>query len=111
MKQVPKLKDINFYCCEYHELKIPKNSIIYCDPPYQKTDKTYKEKNFDHEAFFHWCREQVTNNGCEVYISEYQAPLDFKCIWQKRVSKTHPNQKKDSVERLFVFNDLVANAV
>jgi len=34
MKQVPKIKNIQFYNVDYKELQIPENSIIYCDPPY-----------------------------------------------------------------------------
>jgi DNA adenine methylase len=102
MKQTPKLKDVLFYCCEYFDLDIPPNSIIYCDPPYELTDKTYKEKNFNHDNFWNWCR-MMSNNGHQVFISELKAPDDFECVWMKELSKTHPNQKKKSIEKLFVF--------
>jgi len=38
-----------------------------------------------------------------VYVSEYNAPNDFDCIWEKELPKTHPNQKKKSTEKLFIF--------
>ncbi len=102
MKQLPSLMDINFMCCEYSELHTPPRSIIYCDPPYENTDKTYEDKKFNHGEFWEWCRVK-SNNGHSVFISEYSAPDDFICIWQKELTKTHPNQKKNSIEKLFKF--------
>ena len=104
-KQVPNLNGIILSCKSYTELEIPKNSIVYCDPPYAATTK-YRD-GFDHEKFWEWCREQ-SKAGHQVFISEYNAPNDFKCIWEKP-SKTsfswHTDNlpAKKSVERLFVY--------
>lgn len=102
MKQLPNILDIEYVCCEYDELAIPENSIIYCDPPYQNVDKTYKEKQFNHDKFWEWCRTKVSE-GHIVFVSEYNAPDDFEVIWEKELQKTHPNQKKKSTEKLFVL--------
>ncbi len=48
-KQVPKLEGIILSCKPYTELDIPKQSIIYCDPPYRSTTK-YRD-GFDHDQF------------------------------------------------------------
>jgi DNA adenine methylase len=53
---------------------------VYCDPPYQST-KRY-ETDFDNNAFWEWVRE-TTPKVKALYVSEYEAPDDFKCIWQK----------------------------
>lgn len=37
MGQVPKIVDVEFHCCSYENLPIPRGSIIYCDPPYKGT--------------------------------------------------------------------------
>lgn len=105
MKQLPKLMGIDYFCCEYDELSIPPSSIIYCDPPYQGTDKTYQEKQFDYEKFWDWCR-LMSSNGHSVFISEYDAPSDFVAIWSKEAVKTHPNQRKLSTEKLFRLKNL-----
>lgn len=105
LKQATSLKGIDFYCCEYFDLDIPSNSIIYCDPPYDGVDKTYKEKKFDHSKFWQWCRD-MTHNGHKVYVSEYNAPDDFECVWTKELTKTHPNQKTNSIEKLFKFKNI-----
>lgn len=99
-KQVTKLKDIIFKTCEYNELKIPPNSIIYCDPPYKGT-KEYKNKKFNHDKFWEWCRKKV-KEGHKVFISEYNAPPDFICIWEKKVKiTTSLDNYKTSIEKLF----------
>lgn len=74
------LKNSNFVCANYYDLEIPKNSVIYCDPPYCGT-KGYIDSNFDSDRFWNWCIEKK-NEGHHVYVSEYNAPSEFKCIWQ-----------------------------
>lgn len=101
MKQLPNIMDIKYICCEYNELDIPEKSIIYCDPPYQNTDKTYREKKFNHDDFWQWCRKKFSE-GHSIFVSEYNAPDDFQLVWQKQLPKTHPKQKKNSIEKLFV---------
>ena len=104
LSQVKNIKGIKFKHSSYDELEIPSNSIIYCDPPYEGTTQ-YKD-SFDNSKFWQWCREKA-KQGHQVFISEYNAPADFKCIWSKEVnSSLSANGKiggnKKSVERLFV---------
>ena len=47
------------------------------DPPYEGTTK-YKG-GFSHTEFWEWCRTKA-KEGHQVFISEYNAPKDFKCI-------------------------------
>jgi len=77
MKQLPKIKDVEFIHCSYQDLDIPPNSLIYCDPPYEGTTK-YKD-GFNHTEFWQWCREKA-KEGHIIFISEYNAPEDFYCL-------------------------------
>ena len=100
IRQRSLLDGTKFYNKSYDILDIPRCSIIYCDPPYAGTTK-YKD-NFDHESFWQWCREKV-KEGHEVFISEYSAPDDFVCVWQKEIqSGLNTNTTKKGVEKLFV---------
>lgn len=102
-KQSEKLKDIIFKCEDYMDLDIPENSIIYCDPPYEGTTK-YKDY-FNHENFWEWCRIMSIDNN--VFISEYNAPKDFRCIWSKKTLSNFSLQNdidKNRIEKLFVYN-------
>ena len=104
-KQIDKIKNINFVHCDYLELKIPNKSIIYCDPPYKNTKQYSISKKFNYEKFWQWCREK-TKQGYKVYISEYNAPEDFKCIWKKEITNTmNTNKTYKPVEKLFIFNE------
>lgn len=105
IKQAPKVKGVVLQNRPYHELKLPSNSIIYCDPPYEETTKY--THNFDHNLFWDWIRK-ISNDGHSVFVSEYKAPIDFDCIWSvKTKSSLSANGKiggsKISTEKLFVF--------
>lgn len=105
MNQVPNLQGIQFNNKSYLDLNIPENSIIYCDIPYQGTTE-YKD-GFNYSVFYNWVR-QMKLIGHEIFISEYNMPDDFKCIWQKQVSSSlSANGKcggnKLSIEKLFTL--------
>lgn len=96
------LQGVELFNTDYRDLKIPKNSIIYCDPPYKGTTK-YKN-DFNHTLFWDWCRKK-TKEGHIIFISEYDAPDDFECIWQKEIvsSLTKNTGSKKAIEKLFKY--------
>lgn len=100
-KQSEKLFGVKLFNAKYDDLIIPDNSIIYCDPPYKNTTK-YRDE-FNHELFWEWCRKKV-NEGHTVYISEYNAPEDFVCVWQKEIinNLAKKTDNKKGIEKLFV---------
>lgn len=65
----------------YNQFEYPDNCFIYCDPPYEST-KGYNKNEFDNFAFWEWCRE-MCNKGHRIMVSEYTAPPDFICVWEK----------------------------
>lgn len=104
IKQKDGLIDVVFYNLSYNKLIIPNNSIVYCDPPYEGTTKY--ENDFDHKKFWDWCRDMI-GSGHKVFVSEYNAPDDFVCVWQKQIkSSLSANGKiggsKKSIEKLFI---------
>ena len=102
LKQSIGLQGVKFITSSYFNLYIPENSIIYCDPPYEGATK-YKDK-FDHVSFWHWCRNK-SKQGHAVFISEYNAPNDFECVWQKEIvsSLTKKTGAKKGIEKLFKY--------
>ncbi len=102
LKQSEKLQGVKLVCCSYNQIIIPKNSIIYCDPPYENTTK-YKDK-FDHDKFWQWCREK-SKEGHKIFISEYNSPDDFESIWEREITCTLTKDKrsKKSIEKLFIY--------
>ena len=101
IKQMKALKGVKFTCSRYDALEIPPQSIIYCDPPYANTTK-YKD-DFDHDKFWQWCRDKC-KEGHQVFISEYNAPDDFVCVWQQELNVTvaRSGKHKKAIEKLFV---------
>ena len=99
MKLKPLIKDVQFTCTDYKDLKLRSKSIIYCDPPYKNTAGYGFE--FDHEYFYEWCREKTTE-GHLVFLSEYQAPKDFECVWSKKTFVSSGQNKTNyKEEKLF----------
>ena len=106
VKQSEKLTGIEFRSGGYLELDIPKNSIIYCDPPYKET--TGYSNGFNHREFWDWCKDKC-KEGHTVFVSEYQSPIGYaEVVWEKQVSSSlSANGKiganKKSVEKLFII--------
>lgn len=104
IKQLPQMMGVELYNLDYRELPIPDGSIIYCDPPYRGT--TGYKHGLDHEAFWDWCRYMTLIKGHRVYISEYNAPPDFRCILEiDHATLMNKNSKDKRVEKLFIFNE------
>lgn len=57
LKRFKSFDGIEFIDRAYKDLVIPPNSIIYCDPPYKNTTEYNGFSNFDHEAFYEWCKK------------------------------------------------------
>ena len=101
LKQSPKIQNVDFICDSYENLDF-ESCLVYCDPPYQGTTG-YKTGAFDHDKFFEWCREQAKKNV--VFVSEYNAPDDFECVWQGEIKTNFASNRKSAthkaVEKLF----------
>lgn len=104
-KQSKNLQGVVFLNSSYLELQIPENSLIYCDPPYntEATKGKYKD-NFNHTEFWDWCRQKA-NEGHIIFVSEYNAPNDFKCVWEMKINQRMNNASNTNgtVERLFLY--------
>lgn len=100
-KQQSNIVGVKFICEDYRSLKIPNYSLIYCDPPYHNTTKY--NSNFNHNEFWNWCRNKP-EEGHTLFVSEYSAPSDFECIWEKEISSNLNvyGKRKRATEKLFI---------
>lgn len=99
----PLIQNVFFFSGDYIDLwDNVSDYMIYCDPPYAGTRNGYSNKHWNSERFWNQCRKWK-ENGNTVIISEYTAPNDFRCIWEKPVktslSKDNYGQR---IERLFI---------
>ena len=100
-----------FLHADYRDLEIPENSsLIYCDPPYENTLKYQVVNNFDSDLFWQWCREQE-ENGNTIIVSEYNAPKDFVCVWEKELpcgmNSVFGEKQSKRTEKVFMYNKRV----
>ncbi|QDP59554.1 MAG: putative DNA adenine methylase [Prokaryotic dsDNA virus sp.] len=107
VKQSVNLQGVKFCHSNYLDLELPPNSLVYCDIPYYGT-KEYREARtkFNHDEFWQWCREKHAE-GHTIFVSEYNAPDDFVCVWEKDVnsSLTKNTGAKKATEKLFTLTD------
>ena len=91
---------------DYRLLDIPCGALVYCDPPYKGTSG-YNGEEFDHAAFWNWCRKIIRTNV--LAVSEYSAPSDFVSVWKKNKICTYgAKSNKRTVEQLFIHESQAA---
>ena len=76
LQRLERVQSLEQFSTDYQNVEIYKDSVIYCDIPYEGTDG-YNGIDFDFERFYSWCEKQTE----PVFISSYKMPEDrFICI-------------------------------
>ena len=76
LESLQRLERLEQFSTDYQNVEIKKDSVIYCDIPYEGTD-SYNGIDFDFERFYSWCEKQTE----PLFISSYKMPEDrFVCI-------------------------------
>lgn len=99
LQRLQSLQSLHLSCGDYSDVKIKKNSIIYCDIPYENTTK-YTSGAFDYERFYRWAERQTE----PVFISSYSLPEErFVCIERIRhKSLFSSSSNHDVTEKVFI---------
>lgn len=109
LRAVSYIKDVKFFTCDFMTRQPPRSKLlIYCDPPYEGTTKYDFHPTFSHDEFWDRVRE-LSSQGHDVIVSEYNAPSDFTCVLEmstKTDLSTADGSKDDRVEKLFSLNPL-----
>lgn len=102
LKNLQMLQSIETSKLDYSQVAIPYDSVVYADPPY-KNKKSYSVK-FDSDLFFDWCR----NQNFPIYISEYDAPKDFKAVFEiNKINCLCATKNFTNKEKLFLYERFV----
>lgn len=97
-------KELSFkpFKCDYRDIQIPSDSVVYCDPPYVNTSGYKGTDEFDSKAFLDWAVEVGRNNP--IYISEYQIDDPrFVCVTEKARNQTAAGHghHRQRIEKLY----------
>ena len=114
----PKMQHMTLTHADYRTLA-PKGCTIYCDPPYRANALQSCNPNasirgsfagFDSDEFWDVARAWSRDNL--VVVSEYSAPDDFVCVWERRFrSGFKPTaERTPRVEKLFVHHSRCTEA-
>ena len=99
LERLQSLQSLEISFESYENVKIPENSVIYADIPYQGTDCGSYE-GFDHESSFNWAAGQKT----PVFISSYKVEDErFTCVFEcdKRSLNSGKGSGKLMKERIY----------
>ena len=101
-----KVKKAQFFQSDYRKHKVDSTYVIYCDPPYEGTKCYTGLGKFRSARFWQQARHWV-RRGATVFVSEYNAPDDFKCVLEIKQKGTlhHKENDREFVERLFMHED------
>ena len=97
LQRLQSLQSLQSLGVDYRNVKIPNDSVIYCDIPYTGTN-CGKYQGFNHGEFYEWAEWQDN-----IFISEYQMPENFIPIakTEKSVLSAASSNSKVAIEYLF----------
>ena len=77
-------------------------TVVYCDPPYANTTGYSQSGDWDPDWFW-FIVQSWANQGAQVFVSEYSAPLGTPVLWEREVrsSLKKDDNKTTAVERLY----------
>ena len=95
------VSDVEFMCGDYGDIDIVPGDVVYVDPPYKGTKQYAYSRNFDYERLYSWMRD-LKRKGAKVFMSEYEAPDDFRVVWENDMKTClNPTKTKIVKEKLF----------
>lgn len=74
---------VRFTSGDFRRVRIPKRSLVYCDIPYQSTEK-YSVGKFPHDEFCDWAEQTSRTNP--VVVSEYHRNVAHRNVIATRES-------------------------
>lgn len=94
-----RLERLELNCGSYIDYEYKKGDVVYCDIPYENTEKYCKE-GFNHKEFYDW----AATRPFTVYFSSYEiSDSRFFVVWEKvkltTLSSTSNNTK--NIERIY----------
>lgn len=102
LQRLESLQRLELYCDSYENIRIPDNSVIYADIPYEGTDCGSYD-GFNHKEFYDWAARQKN-----IYISSYEIKDPrFICVYgiPKRKNSAPGGYGKKIIERIYTVRN------
>ena len=100
LQRLDSLQSLERLQLDYRNVEIPKDAVVYADPPYKNTGSTGYAGQFDYDAFEKW----LADVPFMVILSEYYAPkgcTEIASIKKQRAMGTG-NKGGTNIEKMFV---------
>lgn len=99
----PALTGVFIHQGDYRQWIPGPGTVVYCDPPYTNTTG-YGGTDPFLSGLFWATMERWTARGATVFVSEYVAPLAWRCVWEfERKVTAGSDKSKLSTEKLFTL--------
>lgn len=102
LQSLESLQRLELYCDSYENVRIPDNSVIYADIPYEGTN-CGSYGSFNHKEFYDWAARQKN-----IYISSYEIKDPrFICVYgiPKRQNSAAGGYGKKIIERIYTVRN------
>jgi len=95
-------RNIKFSHLSYDQLKFPNNSVVYCDPPYEKRTKAHSHSFFDTPQYYDWCRSIVFERHIPLLVTAFEIPDDFRVLhsWGDTVVRHYAGKGSDGTNEV-----------
>lgn len=99
VKKAAAFSNVTWVVSDYRGWSPDQEWVVYCDPPYVRT--TRHREQFDTDQFW-MVMDQWSDRGAQVFVSEYEAPPGWACVWEKNTPrKMEGNRGLYQTERLW----------
>lgn len=104
VKQHKCIQNVELIASDYRDIKLPKDSFVYCDPPYRSTTGYRGVDAFNSDEFWEWVRRHSLE-GHTILVSELEAPQDFIEVGCKSLSAslTRDTGSKKMLDKVFMY--------
>jgi len=94
-----------FLWADYAAVSAGADDVIYCDPPYDGTTG-YSGTPWNRQQFFDTATKWA-KSGASVFLSEYDAPEPWECLWEVQRTRDMRGDMKTAeqvTEKLYTLN-------
>ena len=91
-------------CCNYKDISVPPNSVVYLDPPYEGVTSYKDTPKFNSDVFWEWAAGvKSKEHNITVFVSEFDAPGNWTEIWSLNRVVNIGDTRRTVTEKVFTL--------